>query len=258
MTTTKSLQELIAGNLTTKVYDYLFAYTKNVLKKHTINLPKHLELDDIVAQSITQAYLMRDQYDKTKAYEVSWYLNIAMNYSKQAYNKFNNKNSIKHIPSNDFVKNTYITDNNDEVSIFDTLNINDETSIDDVFNESNGLSEEVRIFIKENNFDELYARLYQTPVGDAPNGSYRKYDLITYDELAIQFDINYTTLNNRIFYQTQYTINHFKNKKINVKERKIKNKTPRHLLDYQKEYKIKNKQKLLDYQKEYRNKNKTN
>lgn len=251
MTTTISLQNLIAGNLNTETYNYITKYTKGLIKKAHISLPNHITLDDIVSEVIISAYTNREQYNKEIAYEVTWYGNIAFNHCKAIYNKYN-KQKLKNIPMNNFVHNTITNDEGATTCIFDTITDINETDIDDVFNESNGLSEEVRMFIKENNFDELYARLYDIPEGDAPNGSYRKYDLITYEELAVRFDINYTTLNNRIFYQTQHTINHFNDKKINVKERKIKNKTPQHLLDYQKEYKLKNKQKLLDYQKEYR------
>ena len=252
MNTTLALQNLIAGNLNTATYNYLFKYNIGRMSNKTIALPNHLTLEDISAEVIVLAYNAKDQFNKDLAYETTWYNSILNNYLKLTYKTYF-KDGIKRIPVNSFASNTFKDDNNNEVSIFDTLDLVDEIDLDHILSDSNDISEVVRQFILENNLDVLYARLYQEPVGEAPNGSYRKYGLVTYEELAIQFNMNETAINNTIYKQTKKVIDNFTNNNT-----KIKIKTSPELLAYAKEYREANKEKLKEYQKEYRIKNKNN
>jgi DNA-directed RNA polymerase specialized sigma24 family protein len=236
MKITEALQELISDNLTTQVYNYLFAYNINTLKRRGVKLPNHLTIEDIASEVITLAYNARDQFNKEIAYHITWYNTILFNKVALTYNTYFKNGGMKRIPSNEFVPNTFKDDNNNDISIFDTLELIDETSFDMLFNASENTSEVLRKFILEKNLDVLYARLYQIPVGEAPNGTYRKYNLITYEELAIQFDMSIQDINNILHRQTYKVINHFT--KPGKKERK---KSTPEMLAYQKAYREKKK-----------------
>lgn len=203
------LKELIAGKLTTKAYNYLFSYSKNFIYGYSNYLPKHMTIDDIVSHAITQAYLSREQYDPEISYEVTWFNTIVLNYAKIEYKKHNNIDGWKHIPQKSFAPNQVRIDNETTVSIFDTLDLVEEIDLDNLLINSKDISEQVRLYVLEQDFKELYARLYEIPEGEPLNGIYRRYDLITYEELAIKFNTTVIKVNNVIHRQKMKVITHF-------------------------------------------------
>lgn len=207
----KYLNELINGSLSTKGFDYLIGYTKSIILKHNVKLPNHITIDDIASEAITKAHLYREQYNKEISYEVTWYYTIVLNEIRMTIKKYNVE-GIKRIPDNNFIPNTIKNDEGNTISIFDTLNLVDEINFDAVFSSSIEESEIIRLYILEKGFKELYARLYVLPSTEPPNGVYRKFNLVTYEELAEIFDVSRNKINNTIYKQTQSVIKHFRSK----------------------------------------------
>jgi DNA-directed RNA polymerase specialized sigma24 family protein len=248
MNTTIALQELIKGNLTTKVYDHLASRLKTFLFNYT--LPPHLDIEDIISITITRAYNAREQFNPELSKEITWFYTIAQN-AVLTENKQQNQTQMR-IPYTNYVDNTILTDHGEE-SIFNNLLIEDNEAIDIdmLLGTSDDTSIVLHKFILENKFDALYAFVYNK---------------LSLKEIAIKLDRTLSQVKNDMRAQRQKVLLHFtgtnefrqnyakrkeEDPEAHLKQLKYNREKYGNNGEYNKEYREANRDKLNEYARNY-------
>lgn len=236
MTLNQALTNLIEGKLTQEVYERLTKYLTAFLFRY--NMLPHLTVEDIIVVAITNAYNRREQYDATKSQMHSWLCNIAK-YEVMMQDTYQNKRKMR-IPTTAYINNTISTDEGTNLNIFEGLNLQDETSFDMFFNDSEDISELLRIYISENNFKLLEEFVYNK---------------MSYVDIAAKYDIPIHKVRNDCYHSRLKCLKYFTGKSEFDKEYKSKT-VYKKILSYEqkenmKKYNKKNEEQQKEYRKEY-------